>query len=154
LDNLIVHPFNREFSELNSEEFVEKLLCDKIGIHTIVIGYDNHFGKNREGNFEQLQNLSDKLNFNLVKLDEVKSDGFHLSSTQIRNALLKGDVEFASKGLGRNYSLSGKVVHGDKLGRTLGFPTANLEVEKYKLIPGNGVYLVKVQVKNEIYKGL
>jgi len=154
LDNLIIHPFTREFSQLNSEEFVENLLCGKIGIHTILIGYDHHFGKNREGNFEQLQNLSKKLNFNLVKLDEVKSDGLHLSSTQIRNALWRGDVEFARKGLGRNYSLSGKVVHGDKIGRTLGFPTANLEIEKYKLIPKNGVYLVKVHIQNHIYKGL
>src|SRR5690606_26635987 len=154
LDNLILHPFTQEFSQLNSEEFVEKLLCDKIGIHTIVIGYDHHFGKNREGNFERLQDLSKELNFNLIKLEEIKSDGLHVSSTQIRNALQNGNVEFATQGLGRNYTLSGKVVHGDKIGRTLGFPTANLEIEKYKLIPKNGVYLVKVQVKKEIYKGL
>ncbi len=154
LKNLIIHPFTKEFSQLTSETFVENLLCNEIGIHTIVIGYDHHFGKNREGNFEQLQKLSQKLNFNLVKLDEVKSEGLHISSTQIRNALLQSNIEFAAKGLGRNYSLSGKVVHGDKIGRTLGFPTANLEVEKYKLIPKEGVYLVMVHYQDQIYKGL
>lgn len=154
LKNLILHPFTKEFSQLNSAEFVEEKLCNTIGIHTIVIGYDHHFGKNREGNFEQLQVLSKELNFNLEKIEEVKNDGLNISSTQIRNALFEGNVEFAQKGLGRFYSLKGKVVHGDKLGRTLGFPTANLELPQYKLIPANGVYLVKVLVKNQTYKGL
>jgi len=154
LDNLILHPFTKAFSQLGSKEFVENLLCNEIGVHTIVIGYDHHFGKNREGNFEQLQELSSELNFNLVKLEEIKTDGLHISSTQIRNALLNGNIQFALKGLGRNYSITGKVVHGDKIGRTLGFPTANLEVEKYKLIPKDGVYLVKIHLQNEIHKGL
>ncbi|SMC35338.1 bifunctional riboflavin kinase/FAD synthetase [Moheibacter sediminis] len=154
LQNLILHPFTKEFSQLSSEEFVRELLVNQIGVHTIVIGYDHHFGRNREGNFEQLQKLSQELNFNLIKLEEVKSDDLHISSTQIRNGLLEGNVEFAQKGLGRFYSLKGKVVHGDKLGRTLGFPTANLELPDYKLIPKNGVYLVKVNFRNEIYKGL
>lgn len=154
LDNLILHPFTKAFSQLGSKEFVENLLCNEIGVHTIVIGYDHHFGKNREGNFERLQELSSELNFNLIKLEEIKTDGLHISSTQIRNALLNGNIQFASKGLGRNYSITGKVVHGDKIGRTLGFPTANLEIEKYKLIPGNGVYLVEVHHQNKIHKGL
>jgi len=154
LENLILHPFTKAFSQLSSKEFVQNLLCNEIGIHTIVIGYDHHFGKNREGNFEQLRKLSGELNFNLVKLEEVKTNGSHISSTQIRNALLNGNVEFPRKSLGRNYSFTGKVVHGDKIGRTLGFPTANLETEKYKLIPKEGVYIVKVHLQNEIYKGL
>lgn len=154
LQNLILHPFTKEFSQLTSKEFVENLLCNEIGIHTIVIGYDHHFGKNREGDFEQLTQLSKELNFNLVKLEEVKTKGLHISSTQIRSALLNGNIAFASKSLGRNYSLTGKVIHGDKIGRTLGFPTANLEIEKYKLIPKNGVYIVKARIQNEIHKGL
>src|SRR5690606_5825858 len=137
-----------------SEEFVKELLVDEIGIHTIVIGYDHHFGKNRQGNFQQLHEFSKKYGFNCIKIEEVRSNENHISSTQIRNALWEGNLEFARKGLGRNYTLSGKVVHGDKIGRTLGFPTANLEIEKYKLIPKNGVYLVKVQLGNEYFKGL
>lgn len=154
LQNLILHPFTKEFSQLSSEEFVRDLLVGQMGVNTIVIGYDHHFGRNREGNFEQLQKLSKELNFNLVKLEEVRNDGLHISSTQIRKGLLEGNVEFAKKGLGRSYSLRGKVVHGDKLGRTLGFPTANLELPAYKLIPKNGVYLVRVHFNKNVYKGL
>lgn len=154
LENLILHPFTKEFADLSSEEFVKELLVDEIGIHTIVIGYDHHFGKNRQGNFQQLHEFSKKYGFNCIKIEEVRSNGNHISSTQIRNALWEGNLEFAHKGLGRNFTLNGKVVHGDKIGRTLGFPTANLEIEKYKLIPKNGVYLVKVQLGNEPFKGL
>lgn len=154
LENLILHPFTKEFANLSAEEFVKELLVNQIGIHAIVIGYDHHFGKNRKGNFEQLHQLSKNFGFNCIKIEEVKSDGHHISSTQIRNALIQGNVEFANEGLGRNYSLTGKVIHGDKLGRTLGFPTANLETEQFKLIPGNGVYIVKAFLKDEIFKGL
>ncbi|MGB6083976.1 bifunctional riboflavin kinase/FAD synthetase [Moheibacter sp.] len=154
LENLILHPFTKVFANLSAEDFVEELLVNEIGIHTIVIGYDHHFGKNRQGNFEQLNEFSKKYNFQVVKIEEVKSDGNHISSTQIRNALIQGNVEFANEGLGRNYSLTGKVIHGDKLGRTLGFPTANLETERFKLIPGNGVYIVKAFLKDEVFKGL
>ena len=149
-----MHPFTQEFADLSSEEFVKELLVNQIGIHTIVIGYDHHFGKNRQGNFEQLNELSKKYGFQVVKISEVKSAENHISSTQIRNALLEGNLEFANSGLGRNFSFSGKVIHGDKIGRTLGFPTANLEIEPYKLIPGNGVYVVRVTIKDEIFKGL
>ena len=154
LKNLIIHPFTLEFSEFSSEEFVRDFLVHQIGIHTLVIGYNHQFGKNREGNFHQLQKLSKKFNFNLKKIEEIKSENQKISSTQIRKALLNGDLEFAKNGLGRNYSLSGKVIHGDKIGRTLGFPTANLETEKFKLIPGNGVYIVKVNFQSQIHKGL
>lgn len=154
LNNLILHPFTKEFAALSAEDFVKELLVNQIGIHTIIIGYDHHFGKNRQGNFEQLNELSKKIGFNCIKIEEVKSEGNHISSTQIRNALIQGNVEFANEGLGRNYSLIGKVIHGDKLGRRLGFPTANLETERFKLIPGNGVYIVKAFLKDEVFKGL
>lgn len=154
LKNLILHPFTKEFSQLSSTDFVKQFLVDQIGIHSIVIGYDHHFGKNREGNFEQLNLLSKELNFNCVKIDEIKSNGGHISSTQIRNALLNGNLEFASKGLNRKFGLTGVVIHGDKLGRTLGFPTANLKTEPYKLIPPNGVYVAKVFLNDEEFKGL
>jgi len=153
LQNLIIHPFTKEFSQFGADDFV-KLLVDEIGIHSIVIGYDHHFGKNRSGDFYELSRLSKIYGFDCVKVDEVKFEGNHISSTQIRNSLLEGNLEFAKKGLNRNYSLKGTVVDGDKLGRTLGYPTANLKVGKYKLIPGNGVYIVKVFISDEVFKGL
>lgn len=153
LQNLIIHPFTKEFSQLSADDFV-KLLVDEIGIHSMVIGYDHHFGKDRSGDFQELSRLSKIYGFDCVKVDEIKSEGNHISSTQIRNSLLEGNLEFAKKGLNRNYSLKGTVVDGDKLGRTFGYPTANLKVEKYKLIPGNGVYIVKVFIGDEVFKGL
>lgn len=153
LQNLIIHPFTKEFSQLSADDFV-KLLVDEIGIHSMVIGYDHHFGKDRSGDFQELSRLSKIYGFDCVKVDEIKSEGNHISSTQIRNSLLEGNLEFAKKGLNRNYSLKGTVVDGDKLGRTFGYPTANLKVEKYKLIPGNGVYVVKVFIGDEVFKGL
>ena len=154
LNNLILHPFTKEFAALSAEDFVKELLVHQIGIHTIIIGYDHHFGKNRQGNFEQLNELSKKFGFNCIKIEEIKSENLNISSTQIRKAILNGNIKKANLGLGRNYSLTGKVIHGDKLGRRLGFPTANLETQAYKLIPGNGVYVVKVFLENEIFKGL
>lgn len=154
LNNLILHPFTKEFAALSAEDFVKELLVHQIGIHTIIIGYDHHFGKNRQGNFEQLNELSKKFGFNCIKIEEIKSENLNISSTQIRKAILNGNIKKANLGLGRNYSLTGKVIHGDKLGRRLGFPTANLETQAYKLIPGNGVYIVKVFLENEIFKGL
>lgn len=153
LQNLIIHPFTKDFSQLSADDFV-KLLVDVIGIHSIVIGYDHHFGKDRSGDYQELSRLAKIYGFDCVKVDEIKSEGNHISSTQIRNSLLEGNLDFAKKGLNRNYSLKGTVVNGDKLGRTFGYPTANLKVEKYKLIPGNGVYVVKVLIGNEVFKGL
>lgn len=153
LQNLIIHPFTKEFSQLGADDFV-KLLVDEIGISSIVIGYDHHFGKDRSGDFQELSRLSKIYGFDCVKVNEIKSEGNHISSTQIRKSLLEGNLEFATKGLNRNYCLKGTVVDGDKLGRTFGYPTANLKVENYKLIPGNGVYVVKVFVDDEFFKGL
>jgi len=153
LQNLIIHPFTKEFSQLSADDFV-KLLVDDIGIRSMVIGYDHHFGKDRSGDYQELSRLSKIYGFECIKVDEIKSEGNHISSTQIRNSLLEGNLEFAKKGLNRNYSLKGTVVDGDKLGRTLGYPTANLKIGKYKLIPGNGVYVVKVFIGDEVFKGL
>lgn len=154
LNNLILHEFTPDFANLSSEEFVRDLLVNEIGIHTIIIGHDHHFGKNRSGNFEQLKELSKEYGFELIRLEEVKSGEFLVSSTEIRKALKEGNIHLAHSGLGRKYNLSGKVVHGDKLGRTLGFPTANLEVAPFKLIPADGVFVVKVKIKGQSFKGL
>ena len=154
LEHLIIQEFTKDFSQVTSVEFVKNLLVDKIKIDTLVIGYDHHFGKNREGNFEQLQVLSKEFGFNLIQLEAIEENDVAVSSTKIRNALNEGNIEYANKALNYNYPLSGKVVHGDKIGRTLGFPTANLEVDPNKLIPKDGVYAVDVFVDDTKYLGL
>ena len=154
LNHLIIHPFTKEFSQLSSLEFVRDLLVNEIKIHTLVIGYDHHFGKNREGNFEQLEILSKEFGFNLVQIEAVDCNQVAVSSTKIRTALANGDITYVNQALGCNYPLSGKVVHGDKIGRTLGFPTANLQVDELKIIPAFGVYSVNVFVDNQRYLGL
>lgn len=154
LEHLIIQEFTKDFSQVTSVEFVKNLLVDKIKIDTLVIGYDHHFGKNREGNFEQLQVLSKEFGFNLIQLEAIEENDVAVSSTKIRNALKEGNIEYANKALNYNYPLSGKVVHGDKIGRTLGFPTANLEVDPNKLIPKDGVYAVDVFVDDTKHLGL
>ena len=154
LEHLIIQAFTKDFSQVTSVEFVKNLLVDKINIDTLVIGYDHHFGKNREGNFEQLQVLSKEYGFNLIQLQAVEENDVAVSSTKIRNALIEGNIAYANKALNYNYPLSGEVVHGDKIGRTLGFPTANLQIDPNKLIPKDGVYAVDVFVDNQKYLGL
>lgn len=154
LKNLIIQEFTRDFSQVTSVEFVKNFLVDQLNIDTLVIGYDHHFGKNREGNFEQLQVLSKEYGFNLIQLQAVEENDIAVSSTKIRNALIEGNIAYANKALNYNYPLSGEVVHGDKIGRTLGFPTANLQVDPNKLIPKDGVYAVDVFVDGQKYLGL
>ena len=154
LDHLIIHPFTKEFSQLTSLEFVRDLLVNQINIHTLVIGYDHHFGKNREGNYEQLELLSKEFGFNLVQIEAVNCADLAVSSTKIRQALNEGNIDYVNTALRRPYPLTGKVVHGDKIGRTLGFPTANLKVDDLKIIPSHGVYSVHVFVNNQKYLGL
>jgi len=129
LENLFVINFTSEFSKQSPEEFVEKYLVNGIGLNEIVIGYDHHFGKERDGNFELLQQLGSKFNFQVTLIPEFSVDGETISSTKIRNALIAGDVVKTAKMLGRNYSFKGKIVRGDGRGRKLGFPTANISVD-------------------------
>ena len=146
IDHLIVHPFSKQFSRLSSTEFVRDVLVNKIGVKKLVIGYDHHFGRNREGSFNELADLAPLYNFEVEQIPEQDVHDVAVSSTKIRNALLEGNVKTATEFLGYPYSLTGKVVEGNKLGRQLGFPTANIKVENYKLIPANGVYAVHVEV--------
>lgn len=154
LNHLIIHPFTKEFSQLSSLEFVRDLLVNEVKIHTLVIGHDHHFGKNREGNYEQLEILSKEFGFNLVQIEAVACNDLAVSSTKVRAALNEGNIPYVTKALGTNYTLSGEVVHGDKIGRTLGFPTANLKVDDLKIIPSHGVYSVHVFVNDQKYLGL
>ncbi|PCJ87290.1 MAG: riboflavin biosynthesis protein RibF [Flavobacteriales bacterium] len=155
IDHLIVHPFTKDFSRLTAVEYVRDVLVNQIGTKKLVIGYDHHFGRNREGNLEQLKELSQLYNFEVEEIPAQDVENVNVSSTKIRNALLKGDVKTANKYLSYDYSLLGKVAEGDKIGRTLGFPTANIELEdKHKLIPADGIYAVKVFHQEKEYNGM
>jgi len=155
IQHLLVHPFSKEFSRTSSTEFVRDVLVNKIGTKKLVIGYDHHFGRNREGSFEDLQELSQLYGYEVEKIPEQDINEVAVSSTKIRKALLSGDIDTATSFLGHEYSLGGIVVKGKQRGRTLGFPTANIGVpEKYKLIPANGVYAVHAVHRQETYKGV
>lgn len=155
IDHLIIYPFDRSFSELTYSEFVEKILVGKIGTHCLVVGYDHKFGKNREGGFEYLKECAGRFNFDIERLDALAVDQDSVSSTKIRDALQNGDIEKANHFLGYSFSLHGTVVNGKQLGRKLGFPTANIETsDKNKIIPGYGVYAVKVEFNGTEYNGM
>lgn len=155
VDHLVIIPFTREFSEINSQSFIQNILIEKIGAKVLVIGYDHRFGKNREGSFEYLKENADKFGFEVVEIPRHDVESIGISSTIIRNSILAGDVQQASQLLGSNYTLTGKVVKGKQLGRTLGYPTANIYVvEDYKLIPADGVYAVYVTYSDQIFKGV
>lgn len=155
IEHLIVYSFNRDFANLSYHEFVEKILVEKLKTHCLVVGYDHKFGKNREGGFEYLQKCAEKYNFHIEKLDALLVDDDSVSSTKIRNALESGEIEKANQFLGYPFTLHGTVVSGNQLGRKLGFPTANIESSnKYKIIPGYGVYAVKVRLKQGEYNGM
>lgn len=155
IQHLIVIPFTRDFSNLTSSEFIEDILVKKIGTKKLVIGYDHRFGKDREGSFEHLKMYGPQYGFDVEEIPEQDVNDVAVSSTKIREALTKGDISTANKFLEYNFCLSGKVVKGDQIGRTIGFPTANLYVEEaYKLVPADGIYAVKVHIEDETYGGM
>ncbi|MCK9480572.1 MAG: bifunctional riboflavin kinase/FAD synthetase [Bacteroidia bacterium] len=155
LDNLVVIPFNPAFAATEPEYFVRDFLSEKFNLNTLVIGYDHRFGKDRKGDFVLLSQLKDKYGFRLEQIDAQEADEITVSSTFIRKALIEGDLKTANDLLGRPYLLKGKVVEGLKIGRTIGFPTANIEVaDANKLIPANGVYAVSVVIKGKKYFGM
>jgi len=155
IDHLIIYTFDKSFSELTYSEFVEKLLVEKIGTHCLVVGYDHKFGKNREGGFDYLKKCAEKFKFEIERLDALLVEEDSVSSTKIRNALQNGEIEKANHYLGYQFTLHGTVVEGKQLGRKLGFPTANIEAsDKNKIIPGYGVYAVKVELNGAEYNGM
>lgn len=155
IDHLIVIDFNEHIRNMGACEFIGDILVGKIGIKHLVVGYDHHFGKGREGDFVTISECAEKYGFTVEKVDEVHSGNVIISSTAIREALLKGRIEEANKLLGYCYSLSGIVVHGRSIGLAIGFPTANIEPsDRYKLIPADGVYAVEVEIKGQFMKGM
>ena len=144
IDHLIIQDFTKDFSRIKPVNFIRDILINKLRMKYMIVGYDHHFGRNREGSFEELNKLSLLYSFSLERVKAQVKNNITISSTKIRNMLLNGDIKKANMFLGQDYSISGKVVHGEKIGRTIGFPTANILFAKNKLIPKCGVYVVKV----------
>ncbi len=155
IQHLIRIPFTKAFSQLSSDEFIQNILVETIGTRKLVIGYDHRFGKNREGSFEALQLNGPKYGFDVEEIPRQDIDHIGISSSKIRHALESGEVTEARHLSGRSYSITGRVIKGDKLGRTLGFPTANLDIDShYKLVPAEGIYAVTVLHANLPYGGM
>lgn len=155
IQNFIIHPFDKAFSELSPREFVEQVLVQKLNIQKIIIGHDHKFGKNRTADFNDLLEFGKEFGFEVEEISAQQINEVSISSTKIRTALLEGNVTLANSYLGYTYMLNGIVVKGNQLGRTIGFPTANIEIsEDYKLIPKNGVYIVSVLMNNVLFNGM
>ena len=155
VENIFVIEFTKEFSQQSAEQFITDYLVKGIGVSEIVIGYDHHFGKGRGGNAETLTSLGEESGFTVDNIPSFKLDDIIISSTKVRNALSEGDVALAAKMLGRSYRFSGTVVGGDKRGRELGYPTANIQLDyPEKLLPLIGIYAVKVILQNQTHNGL
>lgn len=155
IDHLIIIPFTKEFAQTSSEDFIINYLVKNIGTKKLIVGYDHHFGRDREGNYQKLHQLGENYGFDVEEISAQYIDDIAVSSTKIRKALMDGDIKLANKMLGYNYSITGIVVEGNKIGRSIGFPTANIEIEdKYKLIAAGGVYACKVDVNGKIYHGM
>jgi riboflavin kinase/FMN adenylyltransferase len=150
IDNVLIIPFSSDFSQTTHDEFVREYLVKKVGLKKILVGYDHMFGKNREGNKDTLENLGIELGFDVIKMDATQNENLIISSTKIRMALKEKNLSTANEMLGYNYRAGGLVVSGFKRGRTIGYPTANVELdEPSKLLPGNGVYCTRTHIGNE-----
>lgn len=155
LDYLIIKEFTKEFSRLSALEFVRDILVNKLNAKHIIIGYDHHFGRNRTANIEQLKEFGELYDFKVTEILAQDIDDIAISSTKIRKALINGEITLANKFLGYNFFFSGNVVHGNNIGKTISFPTANIKIDApYKLVPKNGVYIVKTTIDNQITFGM
>lgn len=155
IDHLVKIPFTKEFAHMSPEEYISIILAERIQTKKIIIGYDHRFGKNRSGGLEELHEFSEKYGYEVEEIPRQDIDEIGISSTKIRRALEIGDVQQANTYLGRDYTITGHVVHGNKIGRSLGFPTANISVkENYKLIPSDGIYAVRVCHEYNKYHGM
>lgn len=155
VEHLIILPFTEELANFSYSDFVKHILVDRLGIKGLVVGYDHRFGKNREGSFEMLKAIAEQYHFYLEQEEAYEENEVNISSTKIRTALELGNIALVREFLGYDYPISGKVVHGDKIGRNIGFPTANLQLQDgRKLLPASGVYAVCVSVDGVIYGGM
>ena len=155
IDSLIIHPFDKDFSLLTANQFIKDILVDKLKIKHIIIGYDHRFGKGREASVTDLKNYSTDFDFTVEEIKAQEIEKITISSTKIRNSINEGDLITAKKYLGRYFKITGKVIKGDGLGKRINYPTANVFIkENYKIIPKDGVYLVKTNIDNKPYNGM
>lgn len=154
IQNLFLQDFSEEFRNLTGEEFIRKILVEKLHVKHLIIGYDHTFGKDKSGDFNLLKKLAPELGYEVQQVEAVDFGDQHISSTQIRNALNAGKVKLANEMLGYNYSISGTVIHGKKIGRTIGYPTANISIDQLKLLPKKGAYIVDVFLGERRLKGM
>ncbi len=155
LDHLVIHPFTLDFSRYHAETFVEEILVNSLNAKKVIIGYDHRFGRNRNANIEDLKRFGEQLGFEVEEISKQELEDVAISSTKIRKALNSGDLQRANEFLGTPFTLSGTVVHGKNLGKTMGYPTANLKIEEeYKIIPAQGVYVVQSQIQNSTVYGM
>lgn len=155
IENLVIHPFDENFSRLSAEEFVSKVLVQQFNIQKIIIGHDHRFGRNRTANIDDLIAFGKQYGFEVEQISVQEINAISVSSTKIRKALEEGDIALANKYLGYSYFLAGTIIKGKQLGRTIGFPTANLKIEEnYKLIPKNGVYIVASLINQKTVYGM
>jgi riboflavin kinase/FMN adenylyltransferase len=155
IDHMVIIKFSKDFSNMETSDFIREILVSRIGVNHLIVGYDNHIGKNKSGDMTKIMECAELFDFSVEQSDKVFEGDGVISSTAIRNALLNGMLEDANRWLGYNYTLTGSVVHGRKLGRLLGFPTANIKpADNYKLIPADGVYAVEVLTGNGQLQGV
>ncbi len=148
-------PFTRDLSKLTAQQFITTILKDRIGVQTLIIGYDHRFGHNREEGFDAYKSYADEAKMSIEQATELRVEGEDVSSSRVRRLLLAGNIEKANQLLSYNYRISGKIVEGYKVGRTIGFPTANVKAwERYKVIPQLGVYAVLVHFDNTTHEGM
>ncbi len=155
IQHVVIVPFTSEFSKLSSEDFIIHVLVQQLKVKRLVVGYNHHFGKDRKGNYELMKQYGEQYGFGVEKLEAKLVENEKVSATLVRNALLEGNVEMANTYLGYTYMISGSVVEGDRIGRTIGFPTANIKIDQnFKLIPKEGVYAVEVELSGVRYPGM
>ena len=155
LDYLIIQPFTKELSRLSPYQYIKEILSESLSVSTLIIGYDHRFGKNREGSINEITRYSKEFGYEVEQIPEQDIDDCKVSSSQIRKALLSGDLELANNLLGRTFSMCGTVVDGNKVGTTIGFPTANIDLkDAYKLIPKEGVYAVQTLLDGKVLNGM
>ena len=155
IDHLIIHPFDKKFSLLSADQFIKEYLVEKLKLKHIIIGYDHRFGKGREASVTDLKKYSNELNFVVDEIDAQEIEKIAISSTKIRNSINEGNLETTKVYLGRFFSLTGKVVRGDGLGKQIDYPTANIKIEEnYKIIPKDGVYYIRTTIDNKLYNGM
>lgn len=154
IENLFLKEFDEEFRNLSGEEFIRQILVEKLHVKYLIVGYDHVFGKNKSGNFELLQRLAPELGYEVIQMEAVNLHNDHISSTKIRKALEEGAIEEANEMLGYHFGITGIVEQGKQIGRTIGYPTANIAYDSLKLLPKSGAYIVDVFVGEERYKGM